>query len=150
MRSVVVAAIAVIAFLPAVAAAAIDIAPGKWASSGTVTDVEMPGLPPEAVAMMKRRPISHSFCLTAEQAAKDPRKLFTETSGKCNYRKFDMSGGKLSAVMQCLGPQGDMQMTMTGTYTASSYATTNVMVMAGPGGRMRMTSKVTGKRTGDC
>ena len=126
------------------------LSPGKWASAGAVTSIDMPGMPPEALAMMKKRPINHSYCLTPEQAAKDPRQMFKGDNGECEYTKFSMADGKLNAVMQCKGPQGKMTMTMHGTYSASSYESTNVMVVEGPRGNMKMTSKISGKRTGAC
>ncbi len=142
--------LASLAAAPLAAFAGAALSPGQWASTGTVTGVDMPGMPPEALAMMKRRPISHSYCLTAEQAAKDPRQLFKGDNGECQFTRFDMAGGKLNATMQCNGPQGKMRMTMLGTYSASSYESTNVMVVEGPRGNMRMTTKMSGKRTGAC
>ncbi len=126
------------------------LSPGKWVSTGTVTSIDMPGMPPEALAMMKKRPINHSYCLTPEQAEKDPRQMFKGDNSECQYTKFDMARGKLSATMQCNGPQGKMRMTMLGTYSATTYESTNTMVVEGPRGNMRMTSKISGKRTGGC
>lgn len=139
-----------IAGVPLVAVASHGLAPGRWQSQGVVTMAEMPGMPPEALAMMKRRPISHTYCLSAEEAESGARGLFSEGNGSCRYTKFAMVGGRLNAVMQCKGPQGDMQMTMLGTYTRTSYEATNVMVMGGPQGAMRMTTRVSGKHIGDC
>ncbi|MBB4633484.1 DUF3617 domain-containing protein [Sphingosinicella soli] len=142
--------LAATAAVPLAAFAGNMVTPGKWASTGTITAIDMPGMPPQALEMMKKRPISHSYCLTAEQAAKDPRQMFKGDNGECEYTKFEMARGKLNAAMQCKGPQGNMRMTMLGTYTADSYQSTNVMVVDGPRGNMKMTSKTSGKRTGAC
>ena len=83
-------------------------------------------------------------------AADGARGLFSEGNGACEYSKFSMSGGRINAVLQCKGPQGTTQLTMLGTYDATSYATTNILVIGGPQGSMRMTTRMTGKRVGDC
>lgn len=137
-------------FLVPATAGAQSLQAGKWSSTGSVTAVDMPGMPPEALAIMKQRPISHSYCLTAGEIENGARGLFSEGNGECKYSKFEMANGKLNAVMQCRGPQGNMRMTMIGTYGPSSYVSTNVMVMEGPQGNMRMTTRSAGKRTGDC
>ncbi len=139
-----------IAALSVTAAGAGEINPGQWTTSGTVTAVDMPGMPPEMLGMMKKRPISHSYCLTQAEIDKGPKRMFSEGNGECSYSKFNMAGGRLNAVMQCKGPQGNAQMTMLGTYTPDSYSSVNIMVMDGPQGKMRMTTKLSGKRTGPC
>jgi Protein of unknown function (DUF3617) len=141
---------ACLAGVPLMALAASSITPGRWRSEGIVTSVDMPGLPPEALAMMKRRPISHSYCVTPDEAEAGARGLFSEGNGACEYSRFSMNGGRINAVMKCKGPQGNTQLTMLGTFGATSYETTNVMVMGGPQGPMRMTTRMTGKRVGDC
>lgn len=135
---------------PVAAFAAASLSPGKWSSVGTVTAVDMPGMPPEALAMMKRRPMAHRYCLTQGEIERGAKGLFSEGNGECAYTRFNMAGGRLNAIMQCKGPRGDMRMTMAGRYGPSSYESTSIMVMGGPRGKMRMTVKTSGKRIGDC
>lgn len=142
--------VAAVVVIPMAAFAAASLAPGKWSSTGTITAVDMPGMPPEALAMMKRRPMTHNYCLKQADVDSGAKGLFSEGNGECAYSKFEMSGGKLNAVMKCTGPQGDVAMTMLGTYSANGYETTNIMVMGGSQGAMRMTVKTSGKRVGDC
>jgi len=126
------------------------VTPGRWDSTGTVTAVEMPGMPPDALAMMKRRPINHSYCVTKADAESGSKGLFSEGNGDCAYEKFAMANGRLNAAMLCKGPQGNARLTMLGSYTATTYETANITVMDGPQGKMRMTTKMRGKRVGDC
>ncbi|MBB3764512.1 DUF3617 domain-containing protein [Sphingomicrobium lutaoense] len=123
---------------------------GQWISTATIVDVSAPGMPAGAVAMMKGKPRSHSYCLTQKQVEEAPEEMFRQTEGQCQYKKFDMAGGKLDSVAVCTGGMGKMDMTMTGTYDATSYQSHNVMRFSGPQGSMTMTAHVTGKRTGNC
>ncbi len=94
-------------------------------------------------------------CLT-EQDSKDAVKKMTKgaENGSCTYSKYDVSGGKISAVMSCKGAQGaGGTFTMNGTVGAGGVD----MTMEGdqkapgmPGGGMHMKMHLTSVRVGDC
>lgn len=128
------------------ASAAPMLQPGQWQTTSRIVSAEMPGAPPAMIDAMKRRTMTHSYCLSARDAEANPRALFEKTDGKCRYTKFSMSGGKMSMAMTC----GNATMTSAGTYTASSYQARGTMVNPGPRGTMRMVSNVSGKRVGPC
>ncbi len=137
--------------LPAAVYAANTLTPGKWQITGKVVSMEMPGMPAGAAKMMAGRPFQHSYCLTPEDAAKGAKEMLANsTRDDCTYTKFDMKGGKLDAVMHCRSPQGDMNMSMSGDYGPTAYSSTSTMVIEGPQGTMKTTSKIEGKRIGDC
>lgn len=145
--------IALIAILGASMTLAAATAPpraGQWTSTATIVDISAPGMPADALAMMKGKPRSHSYCLTQKQIDQAPEEMFRQTDGQCEYKRFDMAGGKLDAAAVCTGDMGRMEMTMSGTYTATSYKSRNVMRFQAPQGSMTMTAEVTGKRTGTC
>lgn len=130
--------------LVAVPAAAQSLKPGMWETTSQMTSMEMPGMPAEMKQAMAGKAQTFRYCVRAEDVAKAPERLFQGSDGRCRYTQFKMTGGSLNAVMQC---QGGMTGRMTGTFTPTSYAATNDMAMSGG---MKMTSRVTGRRVGDC
>ncbi len=127
------------------ALAAPVVTPGQWTSTMTMDSMTMPGLPPGALDAMKGRPITTSYCLTPEEAEADPKKILAADKS-CKVDRFNMAGGKIDSAMTCQTEQGPATMTMTGTYTADSYAMSSTM-KAGP---MTMASRVTARRLGPC
>jgi hypothetical protein len=131
----------------ATVAGAQSFQPGMWQTTNNVTDVTMPGAPPQVLAMMKRTTtINH--CVTPEEAAKNPRALM-QTNKSCTITRFSMAGGHLDSAMSCQQQGGVMTMTSSGTYTPTSYAMISHMIMSGRSG-MKMTARVNGKLTGPC
>lgn len=146
-------AVAVFAAVAAATPAAPQVRPGQWQQQVRTTELDAPGLPPQALQMMPKS-FSNSYCLTPEEAARGPREMLESAQrkdGGCTYTNFSMEGGKLTADMQCkggAGGAGTMRMQMRGTYTATTYAMTMTMESNGP--IRRMTSVSTGRLTGPC
>jgi hypothetical protein len=130
--------------LIALPAAAQTMKPGMWEGTSQVTSMSMPNMPAGMKEAMAGKAQTFRYCVRAEDVAKAPEKLFQGSDGRCRYTQFKMTGAKLDAVMQC---QGGMTGRMTGTYTPTSYAATSDIAMTGG---MKMTSKVSGRRVGDC
>jgi hypothetical protein len=132
--------------------------PGKWESKIEVLEMEMPGMegmPPEfaqkmKTELMKARTVS--TCMTEDDLKQRNSKIFTgDKNNKCTFDRYNLSGGKIDAVMTCPGDRGTMKMQMTGTFAAESYALEQSMDMAGPDGKnLHSKSRVSGKRIGDC
>ncbi len=150
MRHLPLAALAAIPLI-AVPATATAIQPGKWLQQIETTEIDAPGLPPQALQMMPRS-FSNSYCLTPEEAARGPQQMLEQSrqqGGQCSYKNFDMAAGKINAVMECKGDgAGAIRMTMRGDYSPTSYRMT--MVMEGAGMIRRMTSVSTGRHAGAC
>lgn len=131
--------------------AGLQLMPGQWQFVGRVTHAEIPGAPPAMLRMMMQKPTSLSMCITPEQAARDPRSVFAKTQGRCDYKNFQMSGGKLAMVMSCRQADGGtMDVTTTGTYSPTGYKTHSTMMSNGARGRMTMVTDGIGKRLGPC
>lgn len=126
------------------------VRPGQWTAQSNMVSMEIPGMPANMANMMKGKPFTHSYCLTAEQAENAPEAMFKETNGQCRYTSFDMAGGKLDAVAVCTHEMGDARMRMTGSYTATSYSADNHMTISSPQGTVKTHAHVEGRRTGDC
>jgi hypothetical protein len=136
--------------LATAAQAAGPIQPGLWEMRSVATDVDMPGAPPQMLQMMKK-PQTIRHCITPDQASKGPQELLKQSQGQCKFSKYDFTGGRVNAVMQCnSGERGTMTVTTEGNFSPSSYATTSKMVMNSSRGTMRVTSNSTGKRIGTC
>jgi|JI8StandDraft_2_1071088.scaffolds.fasta_scaffold08724_4 hypothetical protein len=133
------------AALAAPATAAPQVMPGQWQSTSVVEHMTMPGMPPEALAMMKGRPTTVRYCLTPEEAAADPRKLLNADKS-CTVKRFTLNAGTIDAEMQCRTDQGPATISMKGRYAADSYEMTSRMT----NGPMTMQSRVTARRLGPC
>ncbi len=116
--------------------------------------MDIPGMPPEARAMMAKSPAMSRIittCLTPERAAKPDGKFFNQSNTSCIYDHFSMGGGQMDATMTCQGRNGKRTMTMNGTYSSDAYQIHTTSQEAMPGGQaMNVAMTVTSHRVGDC
>jgi hypothetical protein len=137
---------------------AMIVKPGQWESSVTLDSIEVPGMPPEAVAQMKktmaRVATGHKSCLTPEQAKKPKEDFFAGANSNCRYDKFSMDDGKMTGTMRCTNPQGGgtQLIQFDGTYAPEEYQMRMASTVEGasPGGAMKMVMRMASKRTGEC
>jgi hypothetical protein len=129
------------------------VRPGKWLSTVTIQDMDMPGMPPEFSAKMREAMVARQVetCLTPDQA-KRPKGDFFAADKSCQYDHFEMRGGKLDAAMRCEHDGMSQATTMTGDYSPDAYQMTMSTKMEGTGPQSGMTMKmqVAAKRIGDC
>lgn len=122
-------------FLMAATASALDLEDGLYEMT---SQVEMPGmaLPPTTVTQ----------CLTQE----DPVPNKSADGGHCDILDTTSEGNTVRWSMECR--QQGQKMTSTGemTYYGDRFEGTIQTVMGSQAGNMTMTTKVTGKRVGDC
>lgn len=140
MRRIVILAAAV-----ATPALAQSIQPGQWQTTSTVSSMNMPGLPPAALAAMKGHPTTVSNCVTPEQAKAGPKELL-KSAPSCTFNRFSMAGGRIDSEMVCARGGRTTTATTTGSYTPVSMTATSKVVAEG----MTITATVSGKRIGDC
>jgi hypothetical protein len=138
----------------ATAAGALRFNPGKWVSTVTVDEMTIPGLPPQAAAMMKKaigEAHTDDKCLTPEEAKKPQANFFTNKKD-CRYDHFTMSGGSIDAKMVCSSGGQSQTFELKGNYSADSYhMAMQGNVTGGPGGReMTMRMHVDAKHVGAC
>lgn len=138
--------------------------PGLYRSTAKITQFDVPGLPPEQAAQMKKMMGSAASqtsesCMTQAQADEGfksmARKLGEGQQGvSCEFAKFDADGSKLDADLTCKGPAGvNVNMEMDGTIEANQSTITMAMSQknaAIPGGEVRMVMEVKSQRIGDC
>jgi hypothetical protein len=134
------------------------VRPGKWESRVRVTAFEMPGAPPEmanAMRSMHDRAQVATTCLTPEQAKRPKEDFFAGAGKNCRYHHFDMSGGKIDAMMTCEAEGMAQTMTMKGNYSPDDYrmqmsVKADAGAGAGPQGGMTMNMAVEARRLGEC
>lgn len=132
------------------------VRPGKWESRVQVTGFEMPGAPPEVANAMRGlhdRATAATTCLTAEQAKRPKEDFFAGAGKNCRYHHFDMSGGRIDAMMQCQDQGMAQTMTMKGSYSPDAYQMqmgVKADAGVGPQGGMTMNMQVDARRVGEC
>ena len=132
------------------------VRPGKWESRVQIEEFTMPGAPPEMAAAMKNMHASAQVtetCLTPEDAKRPKEDFFAGAGKNCRYHHFDMSAGKIDAMMNCAGDGMQQTMTMQGTYGPDAYQMRMTMKAdagAGPQGGMTMKMRVDARRVGAC
>lgn len=154
MRKRAIAGLAGLAAL-AIATSAYAIEPGKWEATSRMTDIQLPpGMPPQAADMVRQimggDGQTSQTCMTLDDLGNSPRRMFDETNGECQLSDVEVSGGNIHAVAQCVNDDGAMNMTMDGTYTATTYEMTMLMQGDMGMGAMTLTFNETGRRLGEC
>jgi hypothetical protein len=135
----------------------LKVRPGKWQTSVTLETIDVPGMPPEAAAEIKKTMASavsgHQTCLTAEQARKPKEDFFAGAGSNCRYDKFSMDGGKISGTMRCTHQGGTQMIEFDGTYSPEEYHMRMASTLASgssPGGPMKMVMSMASNRIGEC
>jgi hypothetical protein len=133
--------------------------PGQYTQSMKVTKFEMPGAPPEMAAQMKAalgQAQATEFCLTKEMSDKGFEEMFREIGkgGECKYQRFDVSGGKLDALLECESKtEGKGTIKMAGTVGSEGSDVTveiDTKNPASPMGNTVIGMQMISKCTGDC
>lgn len=137
-----------------VAAAAPSPQPGRWESTLKIESMDMPGMPPEAKAMMlKSMGEGRKFatCLTPEEAARPGAEFFNRGRPGCVYDNFTMSDGRVEGTMTCKQEGMTMKIAMSGQYAPDSYEVHTDSHVSGAGGQaMAQKMTMTAHRVGDC
>jgi hypothetical protein len=137
---------ALVAF-PAVAHAQPQMQPGQWQFHVTITSFDMPGAPPQVVEAVKK-PATNSRCFTPAEAAQGPLEMM-KNRDKCTIARQSIDGGRFEAVLVCERPDGTLTQTVSGTVTPTRITIDSTAERTGQKA-MKMTTVVTGERTGDC
>lgn len=125
-------------------ALALDLpAPGHY--EVTTTTHFSDGLMPDTT-------VTTQNCLTQEDLEKDPASVFADLpEGKsCEVADFVMEGGVIRMGITCAAPDGDMTMTVNGSYQAETYKMISDVVVSVGDQTVTMQSSIDGKRVGDC
>lgn len=140
---------------------AVSLQPGQWESTVQFTTIDMPGAPPEmaqAMRAMLGQPQTRSSCMSAEEAANPSSRFASPEVGNsgCTFEPNGFANGTINVRGTCSNPQrGNLQMTMTGNYTATTMEATINQTMTAPPNTpgpqsIRLEGRMTARRTGDC
>jgi hypothetical protein len=149
-----------LALVAACGESAVSLQPGMWETTVQFKTIDIPGAPAEAVAPMRAmlsQPQTRSECLTPEEAANPAGRMMAgEEGNNCQYSDSTFAGGTIRVRGTCQEQgQGRMQMSMEGTYTATTMnaeVSSEVQPPAGTEGpqSIRMAGTLTARRTGEC
>jgi hypothetical protein len=130
--------------------------PGLYRSVMSVTEIDLPGAPPEALGVMQQmvgQQTPQEFCLTEEDARRGFEEMVRNAQGnECTYERFDVDDGEISARAVCSGDDGGSS-TITLSGTGGRTASDMTMRMDGQVqglGEGSMTFRVRSERIGDC
>lgn len=133
--------------------------PGQYRASLELLEFDAPGLPEGAKEQMQQVFASglaegNSFCMTEEDVAQNGAEEMVKNLAEsdCTMRSFNVSGGNVTADMQCAGEGGGTStVRMDGTMTAEGSTMTMDMNQEIAGmGATHMKMRVTSQRIGDC
>ena len=142
------------------AAQAIKPEPGQYKTSYELLEFDVPGMP-DAVKQQMQAQMGGAaevargitYCLTPEDIASQGSQQMVQNmaEGNCTFAKYDVSGGTVSADMQCTGPDGTTNhVLMEGQMTSTGSTMTMTTEQAIAGRQVHMKTRVTSERTGDC
>ena len=125
--------------------------PGQWEVRAEVRRISMPNMPAGATPPMPPA-TTISFCMTPEQARRPDANSLTANAREsgCNYRNFSMGNGRISGSVQCDTGGAQMQTTLDGRFTATSYDINQRAQVTTSGVSTDMEAHMTGRRTGEC
>ena len=125
----------------------LPIQPGRWAQTVVITDVQ--GGPPGFAQMMRGHSTSVSTCITPQDAAAGPRAAIEHSGGNCRFTRYGFANGRIAGSMTCSTPASTTTTETSGSYTPVAMDIVGRSVTTGRMA-MRVTTHVTGHRTGAC
>ena len=130
-------------------AARID--PGQWEVAAEVLEVRQTDEGTPLIRAEAGDRATASVCVGPEQQV--PVALFAGDSAGCGYSSYYVRAGRINSIVTCRPPRGEGLLTVNvqGSFEADSFeATRTVATAVVGGGNMRVQSRLTGRRTGEC
>jgi hypothetical protein len=126
--------------------------PGLYKTTVTMTNIDMPGLPPEMADHGKGMVTTTENCLTAADVDKGFEALVKQgQDGACSYESFALAGGKVDAVLVCKAQGRDTRTALSGTTTKTGADLTAATVMDFEGvGKATLNFIAKHERIGEC
>lgn len=134
------------------------LAAGQWQITQTIEALEVPGLPAAMVERMAKDPKNaapRAACNRAATPARPDPALFHALGGTCQWDSWQAAGGTLDAVLACSPPggaPGTAQVSLSGSYTADSFALRSETIGQSEAGEieLRLIAQLQGKWEGGC
>ena len=134
-------------------AAAKQLSAGQWEMTSEVTNVTQRDEGTPAIKVTQGDKTTSSVCIAEADAKKPQAALFASEGSECTHRDMYMSNGRINATLACKRPglSGEIATLVNGNYTADTIEGTAVTETSLVGeGDVKIESKLTGKRVGDC
>jgi len=125
---------------------------GLYKTTVTMTNIEIPGLPPEMADHGKGMVTTIEDCLTEAEVEKGFEALVKQgQDGECSYESFALAGGKIEAVLLCnaQGRSTRTQLSGATTKTGADLSATTAMDFEGMG-KATLTFTTRHERIGAC
>jgi len=130
------------------------ISPGRWEGVMHITEMKMPGLPPEAQARLAQAQGDEKIvsCVTPEDVKASKASMFGDMGGDCKYDHFEMGGGKVEGTATCDRDGAKMKTAISGTFSSDTYhlAVRSEGTGAKATDTMTMAMSADAKRVGEC
>lgn len=130
------------------------ISPGRWEGVVHVSEMKMPGLPPEAQARLASARGDQKIvnCVTPEDVKASKASLFGGMNKECKYDHFALGDGKVDGTATCATGGGTMKTTISGTFSSDTYHLDMRAEGTGPkaSDTISMASSIDAKRVGEC
>lgn len=130
---------------------------GEWTMTSRIDEITLAGMPEEMVNQMRERANEQPpniNCLTEEDVENPVEGMFanSEMGDDCDFGDSAFEDGVINVNATCQGPEGQgvANLSVQGTYTATTMqAELSVNVEGGPS-EMSMSSTLSAERTGEC
>lgn len=137
------------------AAGVVDmISPGRWEGVTHITEMKMPGLPPEAQAKLAaaRGDDKTVTCITAQDIKDSKGSMFGGIGDNCKFDHFAMGSGKIDGTTTCKEDGRTMKTAISGTFSSDTYhiAVHSESTGGGATDNMSMTMSSDAHRVGEC
>jgi hypothetical protein len=132
---------------------AAELQAGQWEVASEVVSLLQRDKGSPAIKTPEGTKGSIQSCVAPADVKKPQPALFVDEKMKCTYRDIYMSGGRLNATLACSRPglSGQISALVNGSFTATTLdATTVVETDLYSDGDVRIETKLTGRRTGEC
>lgn len=98
--------------------------PGLYRSTNEILEFDIPGAPPQVKEMMRNSASSRQaieYCVTPEEAAKGFEESIRKSQeGDCDYKRFDVDGGRIAAELTCRQDGRTVELTLSGKGNSTS------------------------------
>jgi hypothetical protein len=125
--------------------------PGQYRIKTEVLEMNVPGMPAGMSVEMSNRMaggMELTYCITEQDAAKAAREMAGQSSqGQCEFKKYEIAGGRIDTEMSCKGEDGQATTIKTnGTISADGMDVTAEIDSPA----FKQKSHVVHERIGDC
>lgn len=127
--------------------------PGQYRTTITMLEMNIPGVPADAMRNMNMQPVTTEDCVTSTDIADFAADPMNNADGvSCTRNTMNTAGGRIEGESTCTTPQGTMTMHMTGAYSRTHVEMEIASTSPAPSGAGQMTQRMrlVTDRIGEC